>query len=330
MTTLESFVSTVTIAAVIGGFLDFYIGKKGQKAIRDRLETTWIEMSYMTVSDLVRLESRLAAHALSTIFGPRMFSIRKTLAVSIMFFVMLGVALTLAAFRSGSISPADYVGPYFGVPLVKYLTFLVSISISLQISLFVAKRVANTTFKSTWQGAASAAALLLTQMLILLSPYAMLATSIGGWGTSLHKYLKLALAKLYPFHYDSAVPSIVNYGVDLLLQPMNVAWGMALAAIKPTHAWHELPNCAYLGQVHITPFVFWSSGLALDCTEFALNLLRLLIFSAFALTFFLFPLRNFFSTVWLRIVESDKPVFTLTFASATALGKTLQELAKIF
>ena len=106
-----------------------------------------------------------------------------------------------------------------------------------------------------------------------------------------------------------------------------MVWGMVLAATK-IDAWYELPRCGYLTHIDITPYVFWGSGLALDCTEYSINLIRLAIFCAFALTFALFPFRRVLSTVLLRIIESDKPVFTFTLAGAAALGKSMQELAK--
>jgi hypothetical protein len=41
------------------------------------------------------------------------------------------------------------------------------------------------------------------------------------------------------------------------------------------------------------------------------------------------PLHRPIMTLWARVVESDKPVFTLLFGSAAALGKAIQGVIKI-
>ena len=328
MTTIESFATSVGIAAGAGAFLDFYVGKKGQKSIRDWLETMWVKMSYMTINDVVRAESNVAARMLSRVFGVRLFSARKVFALSIFFLLLLALTLINVAFRTRSINLGDYLGPYFGVPFFEYVAYLITTCISISLSLAVAQRIAKAQFSTIWSGTASAFALLLTQALLTLSPYAVEANAPGGWATPIHKYLKLMLSRAYPFAYESAVPGVVNYTVDLLLLPLNMIWGMVLVITK-LEAWHYLPRCGYLTHIDITPYVFWSSGLALNCAEYSINLIRLIIFCLFALTFALFPFRNVFSTVWLRIIESDKPVFTLTLAGAAALTKLLQELAKL-
>jgi hypothetical protein len=35
-------------------------------------------------------------------------------------------------------------------------------------------------------------------------------------------------------------------------------------------------------------------------------------------------------TIWARLIESEKPIFTLVFGGAAALLKALQEIIKLF
>jgi hypothetical protein len=60
------------------------------------------------------------------------------------------------------------------------------------------------------------------------------------------------------------------------------------------------------------------------------SLIRLSIMTIFILSFFLKPLQNAIMTLWARVIESDKPVFTLMFGGAAALGKAIQEIVKSF
>jgi hypothetical protein len=60
------------------------------------------------------------------------------------------------------------------------------------------------------------------------------------------------------------------------------------------------------------------------------SFIRLSIMAIFILSFFLKPLQNAIMTLWARVIESDKPVFTLVFGGAAALAKAIQEIVKIF
>jgi hypothetical protein len=47
-------------------------------------------------------------------------------------------------------------------------------------------------------------------------------------------------------------------------------------------------------------------------------------------SFCLKPLHRPVMTLWARVIESDKPVFTLLFSGTAALAKAVQEIIKIF
>jgi hypothetical protein len=49
----------------------------------------------------------------------------------------------------------------------------------------------------------------------------------------------------------------------------------------------------------------------------------------FIVSFLLKPLKNPIMTLWARVIESDKPVFTLLFGRTAALAKAIQEISKI-
>ena len=55
---------------------------------------------------------------------------------------------------------------------------------------------------------------------------------------------------------------------------------------------------------------------------------RLLLALIFACSFLLRPIQRPISTLWARIVESDKPVFTLLFGGAAFLAETIQKIAE--
>jgi hypothetical protein len=49
----------------------------------------------------------------------------------------------------------------------------------------------------------------------------------------------------------------------------------------------------------------------------------------FIVSFCLKPLRNPIMTLWLRIIESDRPVFKLLFGGTAALAKAIQKISRL-
>ena len=73
-------------------------------------------------------------------------------------------------------------------------------------------------------------------------------------------------------------------------------------------------------------FMFFLS----EVTNLLPNLSRFLIMMTFIGSFALKPLQNPIMTLWARVIESGKPVFTLLFGGTAALAKAIQEIIKIF
>jgi hypothetical protein len=68
---------------------------------------------------------------------------------------------------------------------------------------------------------------------------------------------------------------------------------------------------------------------ALDCLSLFSNILRIVISIIFVGSFLVKPLvMRPVNLIWRRIVESDKPVFTLTFGGAAAFASAISEAAK--
>ena len=58
------------------------------------------------------------------------------------------------------------------------------------------------------------------------------------------------------------------------------------------------------------------------------SLIRVCIMFIFFCSYLLRPMKDPVLALWARIVESDKPVFTLVFGGAAAMAKTVEEIAK--
>jgi hypothetical protein len=63
---------------------------------------------------------------------------------------------------------------------------------------------------------------------------------------------------------------------------------------------------------------------------YAFSLIRIFLSALFLFSYVIQPLQNWVSTLWPRIVESDKPVFALLLGGIAAVAKGLKEIISCF
>jgi hypothetical protein len=66
-----------------------------------------------------------------------------------------------------------------------------------------------------------------------------------------------------------------------------------------------------------------------NLTNLLPNFSRLSIMAVFIASFFLRPLQRPIMTLWARIIESEKPVFTLLFGGIAAIAKAIQQISGV-
>jgi hypothetical protein len=66
--------TTIAACTGAGAFIDFYIGKNGQKRVKDWLETWWYRLSDIPVKAVGREEALNALRVVDYLFGPMLFS----------------------------------------------------------------------------------------------------------------------------------------------------------------------------------------------------------------------------------------------------------------
>jgi hypothetical protein len=98
--TLAGAVSTIAACVGVGAFIDFYIGKSGQKHLRDWLETWWLRFSYVNARNFGREEALFAVSVMDRLFGRRFFSLRRLCAVAILAVVSLVSPLAATVIRA--------------------------------------------------------------------------------------------------------------------------------------------------------------------------------------------------------------------------------------
>jgi len=69
--------TTIAASGVIGGYIDFWLGKKGAKRVRELLEDWWLRLGYVRLGNFGREETLFAVNVMDFLFGRSLFSKRR-------------------------------------------------------------------------------------------------------------------------------------------------------------------------------------------------------------------------------------------------------------
>jgi hypothetical protein len=307
----------VAAFGVVGAFIDFYIGKPGQRRVRDWLETWWLRLSYVHWGNFGREEALFAVQVIDRVFGRRLFSVRRVIAVVVLVSWSLCMILGLFMLKEAYVVWTDFIRLR---ALLNFIFIVCSAAASLSITCFVARRIASIIAKAPYLNFLGFAFLLLFQygMLGWWSPtivvvHGWVSQIFGTFGATVNYY---EIFRKYPtlglsfrnFNHYSPVAQIHDI-FSLPDETSSVRFGRNL------RNW----DSSVIFMEHLSML-----------SNLIPNLIRLAITLIFVSSFLLHPFQRPIMTLWARVIESDKPVFTLVFGGAAALAKAVQEIVKTF
>jgi hypothetical protein len=303
----SSWGAALTSVAACGGagaLIDFWIGKRGQQRVKDWMETWWLRLSDVRWDNVGREEARFAVRVMDRLFGRRLFSVHRLLAVSLAAIVTSG-GIMITLFIIGIV---EWYMPkqLFSTANVIWLAYiLLSFAMSLSLMRFASATVAQLITKARYFNLVG---------LLLIFSFQWVLLQYWAYVTNIIR------ASMYTFFV------VVIQGVkfrDLLLD-VSVVWlfsGIAAGAIEIR--WFFPTTSAHLLQHNSVVYLMYFSALL----SFFAGIIRLAMIGVFITSFFLKPLQNPIMTLFARIIESDKPVFTLLFGGTGAVVKAIQEVA---
>jgi hypothetical protein len=330
--------TTVAACGVAGAFIDFYIGKPGQRRVRGWLETWWIRLSYVRWGNFGRQEALFAVEVIDWLFGRRLLSARRIIAVTIVISGSLIVTLVLFFFQHWNLfefgvnSWQNFLKLYI---LLYFLITLVSTAASFSIARFVATRVASIIIGKPFLNFIISCFLLLFQYLILTwwSPIII----------AMHNFI-------------SGIPLLIEFDVDYhttyVKSPVWVTYSPPKILRSPLYYLsHPSSPISQIREILSFDDIYEFFAQTPGSTQYLIvilytivplslmqhfcglaniipNLIRFAITVIFVGSFFLRPLQRPIMTLWARVVESDKPVFTLLFGSTAVLAKVIQEISE--
>ena len=303
----SSFEKSLAVVAVFGGlgaFIDFYIGPNNQKRVRDWLET-WLEkFSDVRLGNFGRREALFAVGVMDRLLGRRLVSLQRMYAS----LSAVGIAVVIAAVFS--VDDAPWFGKYSSHYILALLCSIAMFAFSVTLTRAVSMRV------SSLMGASQ-------------------ALNFGGFIFIV--LIQYAIMCSWPQVTQSVIGFVTTYSLTKITQEI---WLYQL----------ELWTLIFIGPIShpSNPIAFFTQQLYIYTTNFGTeygqtlfearisntlgllpNLGRLLLGLIFVGSFFLRPVLNFFLTLWLRVVQSDKPIFTLVFGGIAGFAEAIDQVGKI-
>jgi hypothetical protein len=303
--------ATVAACGVIGAVVDFYIGRRGQERVRDWLETWWLRLSCVRWGNFGREEALFAVQVMDRLFGARLFSAKRiTTALGIIFvFGGLWILQLMTAYPQFSF---EWRSLFDTSNSLLIATTFVSLVTSISLTRFASARVALILARAPYLNLLGAILLLLFQYALLCySPVFVFSTHL--WiGAIIHGAVEHSLTKSDAFDWLLDVFKEMPQ-----LTSLNLRKQIAMVAYLLTPDEWDMKVDLYVQ--HLSHLLA-----AVPC------LARLVVAAIFTGLFFLQSLQHSIMTLWARVIESDKPVFTLVFGGTAAVGKAIQEISKAF
>ncbi len=303
--------TTVAACGGAGAFIDFYIGKVGQRRVRDWLETWWLKLSYVRWGNLGREEALFAVQVMDRLFGRRFFSARRIILVVLIISVCGILLLTLIMIAHTTLYPAHH---FFTVVNCGWLVLIIfSLNASFSITRFAATFVAWLLTKAPYLNLLGLISLLLIQFALL------------HYWTPLTNYVHIGIWFAFGT-IDSTIRFSFWQVIDNIWQNSKTIVGQYAFKLRPLSIAGQFLDPFAVGSDEGNPPVFMWHLSAL--TNLLPNFTRFSIMAIFIGSFFLRPLQRPIMTLWARIIESEKPIFTLLFGGAAAFATAISEAAK--
>jgi hypothetical protein len=330
----QTILVTIGVWSGVGAFADFLIGKAGRDRVRDRLEIWWLRFSYVRLRNFGCEEARLALAVLDRIFGQRFLSLRRLGSVSAIAFLFVALYTAIALVR-GSFGTSYFRNWSYGA--IALASSLLAVAASISITRFAARKVTEGLSDGVIRNVLAFLFLTLLQFGLIqlwvlnniLNHFTGLmadaATAIilhGGSGYN-RPYTEYIMNRLYILLYP-----LILFGSDF--RHMNISnISPNLFSLSEFRFSNELMLRVILsgGGAHNAQSIAEIAALA---TQYTVTLIRFLVSVLFLVSYILRPLHAAISTVWLRILESEKPIFTLCFGGVASIAKGLDAIVKYF
>jgi hypothetical protein len=310
----------IIFCTLMGSFIDFLLGRPGRKRVIEFLEDWWVLFEDVTRRNFAKKEAIFFLSIIDRAVGRSAISIRRLSAVMIVLFCFLVYnisSMMMQAPALGAIPKYEHVlvqFPHMLIPetpvvLISLFGLALSISISRKISNVLPRLIGDTFFQNC---SCLMAVLLLCYALIVCWPPVTLA--IINYAAYLRYF-----SGLYGVKRDIYALWNILKDTHWVINPIRLAPEL-YDIIVPAYFASDITNDRIIDPV------FSSTSRQIGLLS---GLVRLAIAALFMLTFFVQSVVGRpLSLVWLRIVQSDKPVFAIVFGGISGGITLMSQIAQ--
>jgi len=298
----------------VGAFIDFLLGKKGQERVKNSFLRWWVQFDDVHWNNFGRKEAEFAVSTLGGLFGSRLFSFRRILS-AILFYAVLIAAGYLLYSTAGGIVFLSLDKTNVSVSAVTAILGVLGFICAISVSLLSARAARDLSNNQVWRNLV-VFGLSTAVNYIAVVIWLPLTSSIKG-------FISNFVFMLTSFGLDDlSVPIVDNFLFELRSTHLNAF----------TQFWQILINLGTLREAGHSPAPMATSVLLeilMPIAAYVPIAFRLLLSALFfcATAVVALSVRPV-SLIWRRLVESEKPVFTLLFGGAAALAAAIIEVLK--
>ncbi|TDH58252.1 hypothetical protein E2C06_33605 [Dankookia rubra] len=321
MTDLKETLTLVASFGALGAFIDFSLSEQQQKRIRSFLEEWWIRFSYVKLSNFGREELAFTIQSIDKFFGSSIFSVRRLISVSVIYFVSLLIAIFINSFWQYSeilhnlrelFSGKSFSTAHGPALVVSFIMSMLSISLTRFVTLVI--------YRCCGRHSLVDFALFLTALFV---QYVILCI----WGflsvDFFHFINDLMLVIFNGKEYQGFRSFYFESSLGILRFQYGISW---LIIFSPSNLLSRMRQQFDSEDSYIR--LFWDDLLyhTIHLSLHILNGSRFLVSLIFVISFLLKPFLETFSLLWRRAIESNKPIFTLVFGAAAGFCKIVADL----
>lgn len=302
--------ATIGIFSLIGAFVDFVLGKTGEAALRKKLESWWLRLSYINWRNFGVAEALVAAEVMENIFG-RMFSVRR-LKISI------GISIFFVALRCVTPNPNEYTPLEITSTVLIVLYLIFQFNFSLSLTIFVTKAA------TYWMKSSFTINVLICFLLILFQYFLLVfGPAIVGFAMWL---FTMTIIQVIPSWLSLEMPWVMDATWKDVSNEIVMLCNISMSHLASPFS-HISRIVGDLDALSWDNHDFWVSVGALPNL---IGIMRLSLFLLFILSCLLYPLQAPLMAVFARVVESDKPIFTLVCGGIAALVQAGQQAISLW
>jgi hypothetical protein len=318
LTHLPNWLWPIACLTGLGAIIDFLLGRAGQQRARSWLETWWIRFDDVRLNNFGQKEALYAIEMIDRWCGRRFLSLRRLKAVITFYALAISISYILICIIKRNFE--SFTPDIFR--LVQSLLSAIGLGMSISFTRYIASIIAKFCGSSVLKNSVLfISSVMLTYLLLII------------WFPIIHAladYFNVVIDMTYinVFYRDLSVKfSLIDELINFI--KIGIISGIKHFTLSPVKLAQRIySHVARWGGGAIPafwgPFPWFFANV---CAGYVANLIRLTIGVIFVGSFLVRPvLMQPISLVWRRVVESEKPIFTMIFGGISGIGAIVDTL----